>query len=430
MNTPYNNNNNNNTDEVTFTFESDCETTASNHWETQGVGHNNFTNFALDPGFDDRFISMNGSGSEFMPAPGVEDNSRFLDPTNQSPVNTIMNGMATLNMDFCSPAPQTFYESSGYSSSEEPTHSVLSSSPIYSHAPQSPMSPTSPFYSSGDEMDYPLTVQIDPGTRPASPHNLPIPHTPPLSPGYTSDSASTHSFDMFGSQRLHGDTLTVPASSYPAAPRGRPRHRVQMGGRHPYSRPGPSTTFNNFSDLGNTDFSVLRSMPIAGPSRRPRSSSIVSTSSSFNGDVSDSEGYYSSQEPLEGYPHFSRDSSPYPMDRAMSNDDVFGGFDTYRSNIGSAAIVKASIDRRKKNAKFVCTEPGCTSDFTTKQNLKNHMNSHFGIKGFECSFCGKPFTTMHVRGRHQNTCKKNPERIKTTKTPQTAYVPSMRPPSQ
>ncbi|KAJ8088480.1 Rho guanine nucleotide exchange factor [Marasmius tenuissimus] len=55
--------------QVTFTFESDCETTASNHWETQGVGHN-FTNFALDPGFDDRFIPMNGSGSEFMPAPG------------------------------------------------------------------------------------------------------------------------------------------------------------------------------------------------------------------------------------------------------------------------------------------------------------------------------------------------------------------------
>ncbi|KAK1236389.1 hypothetical protein PQX77_000373 [Marasmius sp. AFHP31] len=423
MASPYNNN-----EQMTFTFESDCET-APSHWETQGIGHDQFPSFALDPGFEDRFIPMNASRANLMPAPGVGDNSRFLDATNQSPVNTIMNGMATLNMDFCAPGSQSFYESPGYSSSEEPTHSALSSSPIYSHPPQSPMSPTSPFYSSGDEIDYPLTVQIDPGTRPASPRNSSIPRTPPLSPGYTSDSASAHSLEMFGSQRLHGDTLTVPTSSYSAAPRGRPRHRVPTGARHPYSRPGPSTTFNSFSDIGNTDFSDLPSMPIAGPSRRQRSSSIVSTSSSFNGDVSDSEGYYSSQEPLEGYSHFSRDSSPYPMDRAMSNDD-FLAFDSYRTNIGSAAIVKASIDRRKKNAKFVCTEPGCTSDFTTKQNLKNHINSHFGIKGFECSFCGKPFTTMHVRGRHQNTCKKNPERIRTTKTPRTAHVPSMHPPPQ
>ncbi|KAJ8088481.1 hypothetical protein PM082_022554 [Marasmius tenuissimus] len=360
-----------------------------------------------------------------------------------------MNGMAALNTDLCPPDSQPLHKLPGYDSSKKPPHSALSSSPIYSHPPQSPMSPTSPFYSSGDEIDYPLTVQIDPGTRPASPRNSSILHIPPLSPGYTSDSASTHSFEMFGSQRLHGDTLTstVPASPCPAAPRGRPRHRVPMGARHPYSRPGPSMTFSSFSDIGNVDFSALPSMPICGRSRPQSPSIVVSISSSSNSDV-ESEGYYASQGSLEGYSSCSRDSSPHATDHSiMSNEELSTWLDEYGSNIGSAAIVKASIERRKKNAKYICTEPGCTSEFTTKQNLKSvcmiiipmcsvfsssskdHINSHFGIRGFECSFCGKPFTTMHVRGRHQNTCKKNPERIKTTKTSQTEQASSIHPPS-
>ncbi|KAK1223481.1 Receptor-interacting serine/threonine-protein kinase 1 [Marasmius sp. AFHP31] len=222
-----------NNDQVTFTSESDCETTTSNHWETQGVGHDQFASFALDPGL----------------ALGIGDHSQFLDSTNQSPANTIMNGMATSNMDF-----------------------------------------------------------------------FILPFPPHLSIRTLPSPLSADVFD----QRVHCDTLTIPASPYSSISRTPPL--------------SPGYTFNG------------ESIPIDGPSRRQRSSSIVSTSSSFSGDVSDSQGYDASQEQSEGCSDFSRDSSPDPIDRAMSNDDLLAGFDSYMSNIRSAAIVRACIDRRKKNA--------------------------------------------------------------------------------
>ncbi|KAL0067723.1 Rho guanine nucleotide exchange factor [Marasmius tenuissimus] len=170
---------------VTSTLETDVEETASN-WDTQGVGHDAFTNLPLDP-------------------------------ESESPVNMTINGTAILNMDPRPPGLQPVHESPEYSSSEEPTHYPPSSSPVHSHPPQYPMSPTSPFCPSWNEMDHPSTMQIDFGTRPASSHNLSIPHTPPLSPGLTPDGTSTHSFEMFGSQRLHRDIIIVPASSHSAA---------------------------------------------------------------------------------------------------------------------------------------------------------------------------------------------------------------------
>ncbi|KAJ4488485.1 hypothetical protein J3R30DRAFT_944341 [Lentinula aciculospora] len=47
----------------------------------------------------------------------------------------------------------------------------------------------------------------------------------------------------------------------------------------------------------------------------------------------------------------------------------------------------------------------CHADFTTKHNLKYHLNSHNGAKPYICDFCGSSFTVPRSKDRHQKKCK-------------------------
>ncbi|KAJ8088503.1 hypothetical protein PM082_022576 [Marasmius tenuissimus] len=69
--------------------------------------------------------------------------------------------------------------------------------------------------------------------------------------------------------------------------------------------------------------------------------------------------------------------------------------------VGSPAITRASHMRREKPHVHHC--PHCESSFTALHNLKNHVNSHLGIKPHTCGKCGRSFGTRHVLTRH---CKK------------------------
>ncbi|KAF9000728.1 hypothetical protein BDQ17DRAFT_664600 [Cyathus striatus] len=72
-----------------------------------------------------------------------------------------------------------------------------------------------------------------------------------------------------------------------------------------------------------------------------------------------------------------------------------------RSKVAADAVSQAMIKRRRKAALFKCCK--CGADFTTKQNLNHHMNSHYNIKDHKCE-CGRGFGTRHVMRRHRNSC--------------------------
>ncbi|KAF9260016.1 hypothetical protein L218DRAFT_962953 [Marasmius fiardii PR-910] len=82
----------------------------------------------------------------------------------------------------------------------------------------------------------------------------------------------------------------------------------------------------------------------------------------------------------------------------------------YRSKVPSPKVLKASRGRRKRGGGarrgrlFKCEEPGCGSDFTSRQNLNNHLNAHYGIKPFSCEHCPKSFGTANDCKRHIRTC--------------------------
>ncbi|CAF3399559.1 unnamed protein product, partial [Rotaria sp. Silwood2] len=47
----------------------------------------------------------------------------------------------------------------------------------------------------------------------------------------------------------------------------------------------------------------------------------------------------------------------------------------------------------------------CSNTFKTTAQLQNHVNTHLGIKSFQCKFCEYKFTTSgelirHVRYKH------------------------------
>ncbi|KAJ6507756.1 hypothetical protein C8R47DRAFT_1099464 [Mycena vitilis] len=75
------------------------------------------------------------------------------------------------------------------------------------------------------------------------------------------------------------------------------------------------------------------------------------------------------------------------------------------SKVSSPAGVHASNLRRKKKARFFCERPGCGQSFTAQHNLDNHMNSHDGIKPYECRSCKAAYTTRGTKNRHERRCK-------------------------
>jgi len=74
-----------------------------------------------------------------------------------------------------------------------------------------------------------------------------------------------------------------------------------------------------------------------------------------------------------------------------------------KHTVTTPAVRTASNARKKSNARFSCNI--CPQSLTTKGGLRNHLNSHLGLKRFRCSQpnCGKAFTTKYVCTRHERT---------------------------
>ncbi|KAJ7649841.1 hypothetical protein FB45DRAFT_1050000 [Roridomyces roridus] len=74
-----------------------------------------------------------------------------------------------------------------------------------------------------------------------------------------------------------------------------------------------------------------------------------------------------------------------------------------KQNVTTVRTSKASHQRRKQEATFVCPVPGCGSTFTRSFNLKGHIRSHNEEKPFLCKWpgCGKGFARQHDCKRHE-----------------------------
>ncbi|KAJ6507784.1 krueppel-like factor 16 [Mycena vitilis] len=74
-----------------------------------------------------------------------------------------------------------------------------------------------------------------------------------------------------------------------------------------------------------------------------------------------------------------------------------------KQNVTTVRTSKASHNRRKQEATFICPVPGCGSTFTRSFNLKGHIRSHNEEKPFLCKWpgCGKGFARQHDCKRHE-----------------------------
>ncbi|KAJ7707326.1 hypothetical protein B0H17DRAFT_917846 [Mycena rosella] len=105
--------------------------------------------------------------------------------------------------------------------------------------------------------------------------------------------------------------------------------------------------------------------------------------------------------------------SPYPSPNVSPHSryedlpDVDGGINApiivSKQNVTTVRTSKASHNRRKQEATFVCPVPGCGSTFTRSFNLKGHIRSHNEEKPFLCKWpgCGKGFARQHDCKRHE-----------------------------
>ena len=74
-----------------------------------------------------------------------------------------------------------------------------------------------------------------------------------------------------------------------------------------------------------------------------------------------------------------------------------------KQNVTTGRTANASIRRRKQDANFACTVPGCNSTFTRGFNLKGHLRSHYEQKPYKCHWpgCDKGFARQHDCKRHE-----------------------------
>ncbi|KAF8176634.1 hypothetical protein K438DRAFT_1607369, partial [Mycena galopus ATCC 62051] len=74
-----------------------------------------------------------------------------------------------------------------------------------------------------------------------------------------------------------------------------------------------------------------------------------------------------------------------------------------KQNVTTVCTPKASRNRRKQEATFVCPVLGCRSTFTRSFKLKGHIRSHNEEKPFLCKWpgCGKGFARQHDCKRHE-----------------------------
>lgn len=75
----------------------------------------------------------------------------------------------------------------------------------------------------------------------------------------------------------------------------------------------------------------------------------------------------------------------------------------FRKRIATSGVLKAAEKRRQRVPAFKC--PICNYSLTSKDNLKNHINAHNGIRPFECDTCSKKFGTRSVLNRHRKSLK-------------------------
>ncbi|KAJ7180204.1 hypothetical protein C8R43DRAFT_846641, partial [Mycena crocata] len=75
----------------------------------------------------------------------------------------------------------------------------------------------------------------------------------------------------------------------------------------------------------------------------------------------------------------------------------------FKPEVASKKIRQASSARRINIAAFVCPLATCSSTFTARHNLVNHINSHNKHRPHRC-LCGMSFTTQGVLNRHKKRC--------------------------
>ncbi|KAI3609833.1 hypothetical protein WG66_007617 [Moniliophthora roreri] len=73
-----------------------------------------------------------------------------------------------------------------------------------------------------------------------------------------------------------------------------------------------------------------------------------------------------------------------------------------RCKVAKDTVLQAAVRRRKNEAKFTCDIAGCGQTFTTRHNLRYHSDAHYNIRRYKCEMCGKSFTTLSDRRRHQH----------------------------
>jgi hypothetical protein len=86
-----------------------------------------------------------------------------------------------------------------------------------------------------------------------------------------------------------------------------------------------------------------------------------------------------------------------------SQTDVLSTQVVPKANVTTGRTANASHRRRKQDANFACSVPGCGSTFTRGFNLKGHLRSHFEEKPYKCHWpgCGKGFARQHDCKRHE-----------------------------
>ena len=93
-------------------------------------------------------------------------------------------------------------------------------------------------------------------------------------------------------------------------------------------------------------------------------------------------------------------------DMAVPNKSSDTAFPFYGMQVEYSSTYLESNDtlNLKKDgvgSRFPCSI--CTKSFKTKQHVKQHESTHFGVKNFECSECNRKFSTVSSMKRHRET---------------------------
>ncbi|KAK7460450.1 hypothetical protein VKT23_009172 [Stygiomarasmius scandens] len=190
------------------------------------------------------------------------------------------------------------------------------------------------------------------------------------------------------------------------------------GVRRHISYAGAGSRSSSPSRAGPSGLHRVVSDPSGGRRQYPRKPRAPNTVIKFPGLLKpagevDDEATYKEMKSMEGTLNVSIGSVGGALEAGLSGEvggvggllrGVGVGSDGgFKNVVGSDKILKASGDRRKNDAKFKC--PICFNSFTAKHNLTNHLNSHNGVRPYECAGCGASFTTKGTFQRHASKCK-------------------------